>query len=402
MKRLLGFFMTLVLAFSVTATFAACGEDKSGEDAKAYEVKYELSDDGDYYTLTSFTISDAAQTAVGNGDFEKLAELFNSAKEEGEADFTAETVKEFTVKDKIGDVPVTKIAANALSALSFIEKITVPDSVEEIAGGAFSELTGLKEITLPFVGEKVGAVNAKASFGYIFGTVEATGLTACAQKYNDGSNDAVTYYIPTTLNTVTVTGGNKGGEELKWVVRDEDGTLYAAQEGDEGAYQIYVQSKGAEFSIPKYAFYACATLETVTLSGALEELMADTFNGCTALKTVSFNAEKIAREAFYGCTAIVDIDLVGVKEIGANAFNGCTSLAKASSVKVHVLDLSTVETVGEYAFAGCTGMVKATLKSGVVLDDCAFSGCTSLKEVVGKDSAVVKGNPFHGCTELDK
>lgn len=401
MKRLLGFFMALVLTFSLTATLAACNNDKNGEQNKAFEVKYELSDDGKYYTLTSFTVSDEAQTAIGNGDYKKLAELFNTAKEDGQADFTKDTVKEFTVKDKIGDIPVTKISSNALSALSFIEKITIPDSVEEIGSGAFSELTALKEITLPFVGQKVGAVNSNVNFGYIFGTVEATGLTACAQKYNDGTNEAVTYYIPSTLTTVTITGGNKGNEVEKWVVKDEDGNLFEAKEGDEGAYKIIV-SENAEYSVPAYAFYACTTLEKVTLSGELDELLTNTFNGCTSLKDVSFKTEKIASEAFSGCTAIIDIDLDGVKTIGEKAFNGCTALGKSSSVKIHELDLSTVESIEAYAFTGCTALVKVTLKNGVTLKDCAFSGCTSLKDVIGKDSAVIAGNPFHGCDKLDK
>ena len=41
-------------------------------------------------------------------------------------------------------------------------------------------------------------------FGYVFGTTNYTGSTATSQY----GTSAVTYYIPTSLTNVTITGGN--------------------------------------------------------------------------------------------------------------------------------------------------------------------------------------------------
>jgi len=63
-------------------------------------------------------------------------------------------------------------------------------------------------MTLPFVGESSTATSASPStlFGYIFGTSSYTGGVETEQYYS--GYFSATYYIPTTLNTVIITGGN--------------------------------------------------------------------------------------------------------------------------------------------------------------------------------------------------
>ena len=213
MKKLLGLLTSAVLALTFAFSLTACKSksSSSGDDSKAYTATYELDEENDTYTFTGFTVSQKALELAEKKDFAALAELFNEDKADGDADFTAETVKTLTVKSEYEGKPVTKIAGRAVSGLTFIEKIVVPDSVTEIAAMAFSNLKGLKEITLPFTGKSVDGLLAERSFGYIFDTTSADGLTSCAQTYYESKDASTTYYIPTAFREsarATVSGRN--------------------------------------------------------------------------------------------------------------------------------------------------------------------------------------------------
>ena len=106
-----------------------------------------------------------------------------------------------------------RIGASAFAELKLIEKVCVGDIVYRIGAAAFSKMISLKEITLPFVGSS--NVSSKNTYqyplGYVFGTSSYTGGTATTQYYYGSSISSVTsenYYIPTTLQKVTITLGD--------------------------------------------------------------------------------------------------------------------------------------------------------------------------------------------------
>ena len=422
MKRIFGlvasFVLTATLAFSATA----CGNSKNDSSSdEAFTLKYDLNEDDEndvYYVLSGFTVSDEAQKLANKGDYDALAKLFN--KKLGKDEYTAETVRTFTVASEYkadGATeahPVKEISASAISGLSFIKEIVVPETIEKIAGGAFSNLTSLEKITLPFTGEKLGAVNGKKSFGYIFGTSSGTGLTSYEQKYNEGSSATTTYYVPSTLKTVVITGDNKSdeGKTLYYKLKLADNTKYeltkeeydAFEDNDE--YKKYTLTSAGEkhYAVPAYAFYGCNSLETVTLSGDIEKIDDYTFSGCTSIKTYSLKdvTAVLGEYAFNGCTSLESVDFTGVTTIGAHAFDGCTALGKESTVMKHAVTLSDVTTIGEYAFNGCTAMTDLTLNANVNLGACAFKGCTKLSTVTNRPeyNGNVDEDPFLNCDKL--
>ncbi|MBQ9730419.1 MAG: leucine-rich repeat protein [Clostridia bacterium] len=130
------------------------------------------------------------------------------------------------------------------------------------------------------------------------------------------------------------------------------------------------------------AFSYCRDLTTVELSPNVSKIGASVFYGAERLQYAEYgnayylggagnefhavikpktldlqslalhdNAKVVADAAFYYCTRLAEIDLNGVKEIGATAFAGCYSLTEL------VLPNSLTE-IGENAFGDCYRLVE--------------------------------------------
>ncbi|HRU96645.1 MAG TPA: leucine-rich repeat protein [Ruminococcus sp.] len=125
-------------------------------------------------------------------------------------------------------------------------------------------------------------------------------------------------------------------------------------------------------SVGSYSFANCENLETVVLPANIEKIGDGAFNGCTKLRSITYegspNAGKkaidlppslksIGYSAFSGCSSLGGkLDLTGnsaLEEIGTEAFfgSGITSLILPSTVK----------NVGQQAFGGCLTLSKATI-----------------------------------------
>ncbi|MCD8208386.1 MAG: leucine-rich repeat protein [Bacteroidales bacterium] len=181
------------------------------------------------------------------------------------------TETEIVIPSSFEGVSVTSIASSAFSGLSAVEsvaipdsvtsvgeyafrgcksltEITIPQSVKSIGAGAFSGCSSLESITLPFVGESSSASSASKTtlFGYVFGTSSYTGGVSTKQYYSYSSSS--TYYIPSSLKSVTITGGK---------------ILYGS-------------------------FYNCSNITYVSITGSVSSLDTYVFEGCTSIKEIYY------------------------------------------------------------------------------------------------------------------
>lgn len=158
---------------------------------------------------------------------------------------------------------VTSIGESVFEGCNGLTSITIPDSVTSIGSSIFSGCSSLENITIPFLGEKAGVTSSDTyqyPFGYIFGTSSYTGGVATTQYYygnSTSSTTSTTYYIPSSLKSVTVTGGN---------------ILYGAFYNCAGLTSVTIGN--GVTSIGNYAFYNCTRLKTVFYAGTEEQWKA--------------------------------------------------------------------------------------------------------------------------------
>ncbi len=224
---------------------------------------YTLSDDGLSYSVTGYTGTDTAVVipqyynrlpviSIGSYAFSGCStftsvEIPDSVTSIGnDAFYNCKNLR----KVDIGD-GVTSIGSSAFSGCSRLMSIDIPDSVTSIGSSAFSGCSNLTEMTLPFVGNsrKTASDTYQYPFGYIFGESSYDGGVATTQSYCGSSTSyttSTTYYIPSSLKKVTITGGN---------------ILYGA-------------------------FYNCSSLTSVVIGNGVTSIGGYAFSNCSSLTSI--------------------------------------------------------------------------------------------------------------------
>ena len=258
----------------------------------------------------------------------------------------------------IGNNVIT-IPSYAFDGCTGLTSVIIPDSVTSIGEDTFKGCSSLESITIPRAGV-TSSSKYQYPLGYLFGTSSYTGGVATEQYYYGIYTSATydTYYIPASLKSVTVSGGN----------------------------------------IINGAFYGCTGLTSVTIGNGVKSIGYEAFSGCRGLKSVVIpdSVTSIGQEAFYNCTGLTSVTIGnGVKSIGHEAFRGCRGLKS-------VVIPDSVTSIGSNAFNNCTGLVSITIPDSVTsIDDYAFYGCTGLTSVtIGNSVKSIGLGAFKGCSSL--
>lgn len=146
--------------------------------------------------IVSIEIPDSVES-IGNFAFQNCSQLRNIDFGNGVTEIMGNAFDScISITHITIPTSVKTIGSGVFKNCTGIEEITIPDSVTTIVGGAFVGCTNLEKITIPFVGEKKDGTGA-THFGHIFG----------AGAYRNQSS-----YIPSSLKTIVVTGGESVAE----------------------------------------------------------------------------------------------------------------------------------------------------------------------------------------------
>jgi len=225
-----------------------------------------------------------------------------------------------------------------------LTNIVIAASVKEIRGGVFSGCSSLESLTLPFVGYYDSSQKKYCPLGYLFGQKNYEGGVATQQYvyffnvYGNLTSSMTTYYIPSSLKNVTITGGE---------------IIY----GD---------------------FRNCSGITSITIGDGVTTIGSSAFSGCSDLTNVIMgnNIATIGERAFSHCSKLTNIKIPdSVTSIGGYAFYLCGEL---NSVKMG----NSVTSIGELAFNGCSQLTNVTIPDSVTLiGNNAFGGCDNLTSV---------------------
>lgn len=201
-----------------------------------------------------------------------------------------------------------------------IVELKIPKCITEIKQGALSGAANLTKLIIPFVGGKLSpnSDTEEHLFGYIFGETDPDDNRFFETVQYFKTNASKTYYIPKSLNSVTVL----------------DGYLYY----------------GAFYNCGKIDSGNSINLQTIKLNHLLDnKIHSHAFYNCKKLQNIliSFDLTEIGYLAFYQCYALRTINLPRtLTTIGEKSFNECHYL---SSITIP----ESVTSIGDLAFAGC-------------------------------------------------
>ncbi len=303
---------------------------------------------------------------------------------------------------------VTSIGIWAFSGCTGLTSITIPNSVTSIGEGAFSGCSSLTSINIPNSVTSIG----EGAFSYCNSLTSITipnSVTSIGQFAFSNCRNLTSITIP---NSVTSIGDH-------------------AFDDCSGLTSITIGNSVT--SIGDYAFYNCSSLTSVTIPNSVTSIGGYAFSYCSSLTSVIIGngVTSIGIGAFFRCASLSEISIPeSVASIGTGGtFQKCTGLttvhwnAKNCTIESYdgdgnyywpfydLQNITTftfgqnVETIPAYLCSGLSRLTSITIPANVKnIEYYAFYNCSSLTSITCycPNPPMVNTNTFDGVSTSAK
>ena len=273
---------------------------------------------------------------------------------------------------------IETINSNAFYNCGFKE-VNIPSSATYIGSDAFALCTKITSVTLPFIGTSNSESSTKFPFGIIFGTTQYASAIETTQYYiknGQSYSSRGTYYIPSTLKSITINGGNVNYGVLSNLV------------------DVEVELNNVE-KIEKNGFLN-SKITKLTLDNSLVEINGDQINGAFSSATIGdvyFNGtvEDWLNVSMSNLTCCL-------QHIANNMF-----VSDKNIKEITQLDATNVTVINDYSLYNFTGLLEVTFNSNILsIGEYAFNNCSNLKQIILPASLESIGDSaFRNCSNLE-
>ena len=294
-----------------------------------------------------------------------------------------------------------ELPKNAFANNSFLEKVTLPNTITKIGEAAFINCTALKSISLP---SDVDYIDEDAFYGCAgLETFEIPEKVTYLRKNVFAKSGIKTIVIPETITYVEQRAFDECGIEEITISYDYIyNTLYGADTS---------KLKKITLTGNKIGSLSYTAVETIILDEnayIIESKSLSSYAPFVNNKNLIFTEDDGAK--YIGSATNPYLYLVyvedntitnfefkdGTKIIGPQAFKDFTNLATITLP-------SGLKTIGREAFYGCTALTSVSYPDSLLrLDIDAFYGCTALEEITFTKNSKLEyaGSAFNGCSAL--
>ena len=378
-RKLLTVFLTLAAVLCLTLGLAACGNIGGEKDNSG------TTEDGGSEHVHTYTVDNVC--SVCGEKWEYTEGLAYELDTETDTYVVTGPTADAEIKIPCGYQGkfVTKIGMDAFSHCTWIESITIPNTILEIGRGAFSWDRNLTKVT---ISDLVSWCNISFSDSPLY---------YGAHLYL-GDQEVTELVLPKEIREIKF-GAFAGCSGIRSVILPY-GVTEIGEYAFEGCSELAsVEISDSVTSIGDSAFSRCSGLTSVSMGNSVKSIGISAFSGCSSLTSITIpnNVTSISY-AFSGCTELTNVvwnaencTVPAGYVTDRSIFSGCPNLKSVTFGK-------TVKVIPSLAFYDCDGLTSVEIPDGVTeIGWAAFYGCSSLASIEIPDSVTsINSSAFNG------